>query len=769
MKLNIPGFATKRQHLSLIIALLLSIPFLAQLPRVQTVDNVDYFTIENDPDTVFYDSIKETFGDDEFFVIAFTRPDIFTPEILEAIAGITKEMEALPEVRNVQSLANVDYIHGAEDYFEVRPFLERIPDDSAGLDRLRKQALENDLYTGNLISSNGSTTAIAIFPVMHGPEDSNFRSRLVNNTKSVLKGYNEAIGPVHLAGWTVTNLSLSQYMKSDVAVFIPVTYFFITLTVWMAFRNIRLTIVALANISICTGATMGLFPLLGITLNNITTIVPPLAMALALTDTVHIFSHLDRKLLDTCHSAPLAMEKVLQRVIVPSFLTSLTTAVGFISLAVSDIPPIKEFGIIASVGMVFEFLFSFLLLPPMLLRFKPESIFFDSGQKALTIALTIRLSSFVQKHSRSISAISALLFLAAIWAASGIRVETNLLEYFKQSSPIRQELEYVEKRLSGVGSVDISLKATGRDAFLNPAKLEVIDQLQAFAETLPGVDRTMSFVDFMKDMNMSFHDDNRDFYRIPESREMISQYMLLYDSDDIADFITSAYDHAKILIRISNHSSAGQAKIISSLRSFIDNLQHGDLEIRVTGRAVQDVNTIDALVEGQVQSLSLAALVITVIMFLGLRSIRIGALSLIPNLFPLALNFGIMGMLGIPLNTSTALISVVALGIAVDDTIHFLTDYKRRRSENLTVRQALHLVTLEKGEGISSSTIILFISFSVLMFSRFVPTISFGGLSAVIMLTAWIGDMVVLPAFMLTFAGEKSIFRIDMDIPTSRA
>ena len=258
MKLNIPGFATKRQHLSLIIALLLSIPFLAQLPRVQTVDNVDYFTIKDDPDTIFYDSLKKTFGDDEFFVIAFSRPDLFTPQILGSIADITKELEALPEVREVQSLANVDYIHGAEDYFEVRPFLEKIPYDRDGLELLREQALENKLYTGNLISSGGTTTAIVVFPDRHDSKDGNFRSRLINKTKSVLEIYQDVMGPFHMAGWTVTNLSLSQYMESDVAVFVPVTYLFITLTVWLVFRNIRLTIAAivrLAHSTTCVSAS----------------------------------------------------------------------------------------------------------------------------------------------------------------------------------------------------------------------------------------------------------------------------------------------------------------------------------------------------------------------------------------------------------------------------------------------------------------------------------------------------------------------------------
>lgn len=748
-------FAANRPLLSLCLAILLALPFLLQLPRVQTVDNVDYFTVEDDPDVVFSNFIRDTFGDDEFFVIAFSSPDLFTTPVLRTIAAITSELEALPDVREVQSLANVDYIHGADGYFEVRPFLERIPEDQDGLDLLKKQALGNDLYTGNLISPDGATTAIVVFPVIPGPEDGDFRSRLLESTRQILDGHRQAVDRFHLAGWTVTNLSLSQYMKADVAVFIPVTYLFISLALWLVFRNLRLTMAALANISICTGATMGLFPLLGVTLNNVTTIVPPLIMALALTDSVHIFSHLDRAVLERGRSASVAMENVLLRVAVPSFLTSLTTAVGFISLVVSDIPPIREFGIVAAAGMVFEFLFSFLLLPPLLLWFKPEEIFTDRRRKPGLTAFTSSISVFVQSCPRCIAAVCGLIFLGAIWAATGIQVETNLLDYFKRSSPIRQELEYVEKRLSGVGSVDISLMAQETDAFRDPAKLAVIDRLQAYAETLPGVDRTISLADFMKDMNMSFHDEDREFFRLPESREMVSQYLLLYDSGDIDDFVTPDYDHARILVRVSEHSSAGQARIIGDLRAFIDAMDHDGLVIRVAGRAVQDVNTIDTLVRGQVESLTLAAVVITVIMFLALRSVSIGALSLLPNLFPIALNFGIMGLLGISLNTSTALISVVALGIAVDDTIHFLTEYKRRRAENLTMREALHTAILDKGLGISSSTVILFISFSVLMLSSFIPTVSFGGLSAVIMLTAWVGDMIVLPAVMLAFERKE--------------
>ncbi len=752
---HIASLVTRFPILCFVLALCLAAPFLIQLPGVQTVDNVDYFTVEDDPDVAFYQSIKDTFGDDEFFVIAFSSPDLFTPPILRMIAAITQELETIPETREVQSLANVDYIHGEEEYFEVRPFLERIPEDASGLEALREQALGNPMYVGNLISADGETTALVVFPKAHDTGDGSFRKRILGQTQTVLDAHKEFAGRFHLAGWTVTNFSLSQYMKKDVAVFIPVTYLFITLTIWLFFRNVRLTLLALANISVCTGATMGLFPLLGITLNNVTTVVPPLVMALALADSVHIFAHLDKKLLDQARSPAKALESVLQRVITPCFLTSLTTAVGFISLAVSDIPPIKEFGYVASAGMIFEFLFSFLLLPPLMLMCKPETIYTHQRKDIGLGAFLGRLSTFVQTYARPITALVTVLVLGAVWAASTIRVETNLLEYFKTSSPLRQELSYIEPRLSGVGSIDISVKAGERDALRDPAKLAVIERLQEFALTLPGVDRTMSFVDFLKDMNMSFHNENQDFYVIPESRELVSQYLLLYDSDDMDEFITTEYDQARILLRISEHSSAGQARLISALRAHIDQHEHDGLQIRVTGRAVQDVNTIDVLVWGQVESLALAAAVITFIMFLALRSLVTGALSLIPNLFPIIINFGIMGLLGIPLNTSTALISVVALGIAVDDTIHFLTEYNRRRAENLPMREALRRTTVEKGTAICASSLILVIGFSVLMLSSFVPTISFGGLSAVIMITALIGDLIVLPAAMLSFQGKS--------------
>jgi hypothetical protein len=266
---------------------------------------------------------------------------------------------------------------------------------------------------------------------------------------------------------------------------------------------------------------------------------------------------------------------------------------------------------------------------------------------------------------------------------------------------------------------------------------------------LEGVDVAISFADFIKEMNEAFHSEDPNYYRIPDTRALVAQYLLLYDSEDTADFVNESYDHARISVRISRHSTADQEIIIENIKGFIAKMTRNEIDIRITGRALQDVNTIDALVKGQVYSLGLAACVIGVIMFLVLRSFSIGCLSMIPNLFPIVLNFGVMGALGIPLNTATALIAAVALGIAVDDTIHFLTEYKDRRSAGSSLADSVREVMIVKGRAIVSSSFILCIGFGVLLLSRFGPTMNFGALSAVIMITALIGDLIVLPAVLL--------------------
>ncbi len=738
---------TRHPKTFLVLSLIFAFVFMAFNPFVKTVNNVDYFKLENDPDETFYENFKEVFGNDEFFVIAFEKENLFTASNLSLLQEITDDLEGIEEIEKVTSLANVDDVIGGEDYFEVRPFIAEIPQGAEALKSLKKSAVENPLYVKNLVSVDGRTAAIVV-ETFDRPEDGDYRKRLIEKTQDILSKYKTRVDRFYLGGWTTTNLSLGTYLKKDVAIFIPATYLLITLTIWFFFRNITLTLLAVLNITVCVGATRGFMGLTGITLNNVTTIAIPLVMALALCDTVHIFSHMNKRILNKLPDRADALAHVLRQVALPCFLTTLTTAAGFLSLAVSDIPPIRQFAWVASSGMVFEFIFSFFFLPPLILFFRPEKIYREYGTKDRVTRMLEGLTGFVKRHHRRVVVATCAVVAASLWYASGLRVETNLLEFFKKKSSVRTSLDFVENRISGVSTLDVSLLGDDEDAFKYPLNLKVIERVQQHIDSIEQVDKTLSFVDFLKEINQSFHNEDKAYYSLPESKEMVSQYLLIYDSDEIEDFISPDYSRARISVRMSEHSSGGLAIIVQMIDDFLATMETPGIETRITGWAIRDINTIDALVNGQVYSLTIAAVVISLIMFLVFRSVSIAFLSMLPNFFPIVLNFGIMGMVGIALNTGTALIAAVALGIAVDDTIHFLSEYQQNRNRNMPVSTSIESAIRVKGRAIVSSSIILCIGFGVMVLSRFVPTIHFGMLSAIIMITALLGDLVVLPAFL---------------------
>jgi len=343
--------------------------------------------------------------------------------------------------------------------------------------------------------------------------------------------------------------------------------------------------------------------------------------------------------------------------------------------------------------------------------------------------------------------------------ASKLQIETNVIEFFKLKSQIREDLTAVEAALGGVESLDVAFRAGSEGAFKDPEMLAVLEKLQLQIQALAGVDVTLSFVDFLKDMNRAFHNNPKENYTIPASRELVAQYLLLYDSDDIKDFVNSDYNQARITIRISTHNSTAQKVLIEKIRNIVKDVDVPGLEITLTGRVLQDVNVIDSIFWSQISSLALATGLIWLIMFFILRSFKLGLISLIPNIFPLIFNFGIMAMFGIPLNTATALIAAVAIGIAVDDTIHFMNELMRHNiltgNKSDAVSRALHA----KGRAFISSSIILCCGFGILGISSFVPTIYFGLLCAGIMISALIGDLILLPSILL-FSGNHQHIRM---------
>ena len=320
---------------------------------------------------------------------------------------------------------------------------------------------------------------------------------------------------------------------------------------------------------------------------------------------------------------------------------------------------------------------------------------------------------------------------------------------------VSRDFDFIDTRLNGANTIEISIQHKNGESLITPEILNTIDRIETYLADLPIVGTTTSVNTFIKQMNKSFHAEDPQFYAIPESREMIAQYMFIYGGDEMYNFLNDTYAWTRISARISEHSSKKLKAYINGIQDFIENkIDDQNLEIRITGRTFLVNKLVKGIVDSQVNSLALAFIVIFATLFIVFKSFKLGLLSLIPNSLPILFNLGLMGVTGIPLNTATAIISAVVIGIAVDDTIHFLTVYQSGRNQKMSMGEAAIKAMRIKGEPIMLTSFILCCGFGVMVFSSFVPTIQFGFLSAVIMISAMVCDLVILPALMF-YAKKK--------------
>lgn len=724
--------------------------YYATLP---TETSVESLVIDDDPDLLFYEQFKEQFGEDEILVIGFAAEDVLAPKVVRFLLDQTARLEALEGVADVVSLANVDDFVGSESDFIVQPLLDAVPADAGEQEDLRRRALASSLIRDNLLNRD-STAALFLVRPEAWPDNPSLDEPFVRRIEESFQGL-EAPWPgfdYHIAGWLATDVNLSRFMNRDLMVFMPLTFGLLIVLISAALRNRWAILLAMVNISVCLVWTLAFLNLVGGAISPITSILPPLIMALAVSDSIHIFNKFLKQ--DRQHTPlPEVMRTTLVRLGVPCFLTSFTTAIGFASLAVSDVPPIRHFGLAAAGGMLAEFLVSMTLVPLGLYFLRHKA-----ALKTPSLQSRSRLHDGLERFAANlpgrqgvILGVSTVLVLVCLWGASRIEVETNLLEYFKQGSSVAAASRFVDAELGGVETLEVSLRAPEPDMLLEPAALALLERIEQYLAQQPIVSQVTSIGHFFREMNKAFHQEDPAYFRLPESRAMAAQYLLLYDGDEIDNFLDLERQWARISARITEHSTRTVATYIADLQAYLDEITAGTpYQARVTGKTLIANKLIQFIVSSQVQSLSLAFVLIFLLMFAIFRSLKLGLLAMVPNILPILLNFAIMGFFGIPLNTATAIIAAVAIGIAVDDTIHFICEYQNQRTR-LPAPEAVQQAVIHKGAPIITTSLIMTGGFGILLFASFVPTIQFGFLSALIMLSAVVSDLFVLPGLLLRF------------------
>ncbi|MCM8794186.1 MAG: MMPL family transporter [Candidatus Omnitrophica bacterium] len=714
-------------------------------------NSVESFISPHDPDRAYYNAFKREFGDDQPIVLAIPLGDVFTRENLEKLDSVSKGLADIPLVRKVRSVTKTQDIVGTEGGFEVLPFIDKIPEDPAKLRALKISALANPLYKIDLISPDGSIASIMIEPETSPREDR--YKEIVRGIRKVMERSALRGKEFYLAGDPLVELQMTEDMWKDLKTFIPATYGCLFLLLLFLFRSVKATLLLLAVISLCMGWLMGFMGASGIPMNAVTVGLPSLMLCISVLDCIHIFAAYCRFRSEEL-TAEQSIESALRENIEPCWLTTLTTVVGFICLCVSELIPIRQFGFLGACSILAAYPISLATLPYFmgLIRRKLPLSEKSPGRNFLLE----RLPAFSMKVPAGlmIAALAAAIGISA-WGAGRIRVETNHLKFLRERSPVRIASDYIESRLGGVSPLEIIVETPADDMIKEPRVLKEIDRFQQFMESLPEVDKTVSPVQFIKEMHQAMNEERPDFYFIPDSRNLIAQYLLTYSfsgrDNDLDDFVDYTYRKARIRGRMKQQSSAQLRSTLAAIDSFARSNFSPDLKVRITSHSLLQANMVDILVKGQVGGLGTELLLMMLIFSLVHGSWLVGLFSLLPNILPLIFSAGFMGFAGISLNAGTAMTMGIAFGLVVDDTVHFFHHAARRMREKGDIAGITRRIFESVGLPVLFTSLLLTAGFGILVFGQSYLTLLFGMICSFTILSALLCELVISP-FLLRFS-----------------
>jgi hypothetical protein len=711
-----------------------------------------------DPARDIYARAVREFGDDELFAIAMETPELFTRENLATLRAVHEAIARLPAVRGVQSLADTVTFRYVpeEDWIEVgRPF-DAVPEAPAALAALRERTLADPLLRRTIVSEDGRTAGISVrFEEM--TDRAFIESRLDERIAQIL---DRAVRPgvrFHVAGRPHAKASVYRGMVRDLRVLIPLAVAALALVLALATGTRRGVVLPLANVLVAVGWTFAAMAVLGRPLTILSSMLGPELIAIGSVFGVHVLAGYDEE-----RHGPGGGREIAARTLaherVPVAIAAATTQIGFASLCLSDVPAVVEFGAFAALGVGCVSFLALTALPVVLSLLPPRR-----EGSALPAALARASERFARALERALAAVHdasarhparciAAGAIAAAVAAAAIPhtvADTDYLSFFDEDSPVRRDFAAVDRLLSGAIPIYVVLSGGGPGAFREPAALHALEALQARADAIPGVSRTISIADTLRAMNRAVERGEPAAERVPDDRAAVSELLQLAPKDEIARLVNVNASRANLVVRTGEVGSAAIARLSGALRAAGREALPASIEAEPAGNAILLSRSVDGIADSQVQSVGAAALTIFALVAAALRSLRLGAIAMIPNLLPVAMFYGLLGLGAAPLSLPTSLIGAVALGIAIDDTVHFLVRYRRERSAGLAPAAAARVTGLRVGKPIVTTAAMLSAGFGVIALSHFATLREFGVLFAVTVGFCLAAELVLMPALLV--------------------
>jgi uncharacterized protein len=732
-------------------------------PQIKLNPTFRSMIMADDPDRVDDAKAKQTFGDDELITVAVQGPrGAFDLATLEVVDKLTQQIGALEGVRRVYSLTRVENIRGQDGVLVADDLITTLPTTADGLAKIEREAAENPLYVDNLYSRDKRVASLNVELELSQATTEGHAAitRQIYAFVDQVKREHPDIR-CYVTGYPVASYVGGIYMLEDMLLFGAGAFVLLGIVMFLVFRNWQAVIATFLVVMGSVSVTAGAMAVTGVAVTMPLSAVMVFMTALGMQYSIYIgFAHREATYLDRETGAPpRSYRENLSAGIAETrgavMLSCVTTAIGFGSMYANRVPDLKLMGVFLVVGLVTTSLAVMTLFPAFLALFPfvvpPKGKHHTRVQRVLDA-----VGRLAATRPWLMLACAAGMFALGIVGVANLDTDTDAMQYFKRSSEIRKSEDFVRKHMAGTTYLRATVTADKLDAFKEPENLRKLAVVSDFIAKLPHVTKVVSHADHLKLLNRALRSGTAADYQLPNSKAAVEQFLLLHNKpDDFRPWIDHDYKTASVMIRMDTMSSTVQRETEQKLEAFM-RTEFPEYRTNLVGTNLMTHRAFDEMATSMLRSLGIASLLIWIVMMIGLRSIKLGTLSLIPNLAPSILVYSLLPLIGQPLDPPTAVTGAIALGILADDTIHaFKTFLKYRVRSGADGVSAVQSMLSEVGKPMVLSSVVVGVGFSIMLLSRYGTLVWMGVMMIVVVTTALLWEVICTPALLRLFGNPK--------------
>ena len=743
------NIVTRYPRYILALIFLITIYMMFGLSKLKTRNNYDAELPKNDPIIKTNDRFEEIFGEKDMIMIGIESNDIFQTSTLKKIALISEELKGVKGVieDEITSLSTMNNIKGRDWCLEVGPFMEDVPETRAEIERLRNDVRANKLIYGRLVSKDETSTLI-----LANIEQGYDQATVYRQVYKIIDKYQ---GPekIYAAGEPIMSQEIDMGIQGDVTFLLPIALILVLIGFYLSFRTLRGVFLPFSVVALSILWTMGLMGHIGLPLTVVSSALPMLLVAVASSYGIHVVHRYYEEVADRDKIA--GTRETIKKITPPILMTGITSALGSATLMIFRVVSIREFGIITAIGILAALILSITVIPAFLAILKKPTK--EQPKSTITWANNVlsNMAKLSMRRKGWVLSFSFVIILISLFGIRKINVGSDFVKYFPKDHRLRKTFDMFNENFGGARYFNVMIEGDGYDSIKDPRFLNQILKFQEYAESFKEVSYASSFADIIKRMNKVMHGDNPEYDRIPDSKSLIAQYLLLYsmsgDPGDFDNLVDYDYQRAKVRVMVQTSDQEKHKQLYNALQKYVDTNFDRNVNVEFGGMLMVWIAQVGYIVTGKIQNIILAIVLVWLFCVLVFRSFLGGLFSIIPLTVSTLLTFGIMGFIGIRLDMGTAIITAVAVGIGVDFAIHYISRFKEEIKKTKDIEEATVNTMLSSGKAIIYDMMSNILGFVVFVFSGFLPIRYFGWLISLTMLTVGFGSLVMLPALFAAF------------------